>query len=315
MGVVDASAMSAHESRAFSARCTRTLPAVVGWLGDLHASEGAPDAHSVPAMSGSLRLPDPLESSLVRTAATAGAASVRVQDIVAGPARRGTVLHAGAEAWYVDLEGDCLGVLSFGAVAVPIGIRTLLDRLPILRAGERCLIGDGIVTCGTLVVRIGRVVDYSVPRLTPDAAEWGLRQLSSTTTDLPASVLAQLADADPGCVSGLLGLGDGLTPLGDDVLAGWLAAMVSAHHVGRASIESEIERLAPTRTTRLSRALLDCAARGEVVPQYADVIGALNRREDIRTARRRLLQVGHTSGLGLFTGLVIALTRIAQTPS
>jgi hypothetical protein len=267
---------------------------------------------SVPAMSTQARparMPEPAAHLGV---AVAGAAALWVRDLLARPTHRGTVIHAGGEAIYLDLGDRCVGILSASAVAVPCGIRTQLERLPTVIVGQSCEIGDGRLTCGPLEVRLGRVVDCVVPDLTPRTAEWAVQHLKAPALQLPESAVNRLAAGDPQSVAALLGLGEGLTPLGDDVLAGWLAAMVAAEHPGRASVASEIARLAPTRTTRLSATLLECASRGEVVPEYADLITSLNHRQDLCDARQGLVRVGHTSGRGLLLGLVVALAEISQ---
>ena len=65
-------------------------------------------------------------------------------------------------------------------------------------------------------------------------------------------------------VTMLAGLGHGLTPWGDDVLAG---AMLMLHAIGRndkaATFAAAIRRIAPSRTSPLSFALLEPAWDGE----------------------------------------------------
>lgn len=241
-----------------------------------------------------------------------GTASLWVRDQLTGPDREARVVHTGADAVYVDLGGSCLGVLSARATAVPCGIRTLQPTLsPPVRVGDTLLIGSGRIEWGRAEVRVGRVVDHAVPALDPATARWARRRLAGPTLDeLPPAALDLLRAGDPAAVPALLGLGGGLTPVGDDVLAGWLAAATAADHSGRYPIAEEIERLAPTRTTLLSATLLSCAARGDVLPEYAALVAALRRR-DHRLALERLTTVGHTSGQGMLLGLILALDQIA----
>ena len=156
---------------------------------------------------------------------------------------------------------------------------------------------------------MGRVVDYAVPPL--DASRAPCHLPAPGLNELPGTPLTQLADADPACVAALLGLGSGLTPLGDDVLAGWLAAMVAAGHPGRHAVAREVTRLAAARTTLLSTTLLACAMRGDVLPEYAALVGALGR--DHLVELERLTAVGHTSGQGMLLGLSLALPQIHRT--
>ena len=190
---------------------------------------------------------------------------------------------------YVDDGGVCLALLSRAAVAVPCGVRTILDAVEVRDA--TVTVGDGRIIVGSLDVRVTRYVDAAVP--TVDT----LPDVAVSTEELPADALELLAEADPRCVWLLLGRGSGLTPLGDDVLCGWLAAR-TALGLSTEPIASEMRQLAH-RTTVLSATLLDCAARGEVVPQFADLIRGTGGIE-------ALLALGHTSGLGLAIGMSLA---------
>ena len=66
----------------------------------------------------------------------------------------------------------------------------------------------------------------------------------------------------------MLGRGDGLTPLGDDVLCGWLA-LHRAAGVPTPDVDAEVRAEHLHRTTLLSATLLDCALHGEVMPEFA----------------------------------------------
>jgi hypothetical protein len=109
----------------------------------------------------------------------------------------------------------------------------------------------------------------------------------------------------------LLGKGPGLTPSGDDVLAGFLVG-AAAFGVDAAPMRQAIAVQAPVCTTALSAALLWHAARGECIDELAAVATALTSRprpghdEAAVRAVSRLVSVGHTSGAALAQGLVIA---------
>jgi Protein of unknown function (DUF2877) len=107
----------------------------------------------------------------------------------------------------------------------------------------------------------------------------------------------------------LVGAGPGLTPTGDDVLAG---ALVAAH----ATADPRLERWrAETRTalrergtTAVSRGLLVHALDGWATPELADFVIALCGG-DATAAAPRLLAVGHRSGAALAAGALHALRR------
>ena len=112
----------------------------------------------------------------------------------------------------------------------------------------------------------------------------------------------------------LVGRGHGLTPEGDDVLAG---ALVTAHATGDPRLPrwraATRLALATRRTTTVSRALLLQALEGYAVPQLADLLYALCHRADPGPATRRLLEVGHSSGAALLEGVVLTLTTRPDT--
>jgi hypothetical protein len=228
---------------------------------------------------------------MTRTAlAVSGAATAWVHARLALPSRPARVVHGGRDAVYVDDGGVCVGLLSRDAVAVPNGVRTILDELP-ETTGE-AVVGDGRIVLDGIEVAVTRIFDASVPLVE------SLPRIDVVSDELPAQALALLGLGDPRAVILLLGRGSGLTPVGDDVLCGWLAGR-RALGATVEPIASEVRRLAPTRTTLLSVTLLDCASRGEVIPQLREVLSH-------RCGLDPLLAVGHTSGLGLALGLSLA---------
>jgi Protein of unknown function (DUF2877) len=122
---------------------------------------------------------------------------------------------------------------------------------------------------------------------------------------------AAIADLRAGAVAGLVGQGPGLTPSGDDLLAGFL---VGAHAFGLEvrSVREAVIRLAPAATTTLSAALLWHAVRGECIQEVAAFAAALTGRGEPGPAVERLLAVGHTSGGALARGVLLAAERAAQ---
>jgi hypothetical protein len=123
----------------------------------------------------------------------------------------------------------------------------------------------------------------------------------------PAGLVALPSRLDEHTVSGFVGCGDGLTPLGDDVICGWLA-LHRAAGVATPALDTAVRRLLG-RTTALSAALLECALLGEVADPVADYLRALGER-DATAARARLTRVGHSSGAGLAHGIDLALDSL-----
>lgn len=136
----------------------------------------------------------------------------------------------------------------------------------------------------------------------------------SATAATPPAAVAELVISkaphglDAAAVRRLVGAGDGLTPLGDDVLCGWLAAHRSLG-VPTPEVDAEV-RAQAARTTLLSATLLDCALHGEVLPELGGWLAALVTPQDLPAATRALLAVGATSGAGLLAGARLAVDHL-----
>lgn len=244
----------------------------------------------------------------------AGAATPRLRSwLTPGPVsgrRTGSVVHAGPDAVYAEVDGRCVGLLARSAVQVPCGVRTVLRSL-VARVGDQVhLHGDGGLTVAGYAVQVRRTVPVRSLRFRdPERAFARLRPLllpriAPVLTELPEHALEALDAGDPAAAPALLGRGSGLTPLGDDVLCGWLACTP-----GPSRVATETERLAPHRTTVLSTTLLDCARHGETLPEFVRLTEGLDRgtEDQCRAALEDLLAVGHTSGAGLALGCLVAL--------
>jgi hypothetical protein len=245
------------------------------------------------------------------------AASSRVRDrLRAAPDGPVRVLHRGALAVYVEVAGWCVGVLAPGAAKVPCGLRTTGVAMGdgLAEGSGAAYVSGGTLHLGSCALPISRIVGTYVPRVRREVV---LKKATPVTVEAtPPATVAGFAVShlphgriDAATAADLLGRGEGLTPLGDDVLAGWLALHRA---VGLATPEvDEVVRTAPDRTTLLSATLLDCASEGEVLPEYAAWLRALGT--DDEPARVRALQaVGATSGAGLHLGGTLALDALRE---
>lgn len=106
----------------------------------------------------------------------------------------------------------------------------------------------------------------------------------------------------------LIGLGPGLTPAGDDFIGG---AMIALRMFGRAEAADRIAAwalpLAKERTSRISRAHLECAAQGEGHEALHHWLAAPNAANYAWLGR-----VGHTSGLDAAAGAVLAISAVSS---
>lgn len=116
----------------------------------------------------------------------------------------------------------------------------------------------------------------------------------------------------------LLGLGPGLTPSGDDLLAGFLGtarlACPSAAALVR-DVGPQILRLAATRTTLLSRAFLAHAFAGRLAPPVDALAAAMFEGAEgpaLARAAEAAAALGHTSGLDTLAGMAFALRGLGR---
>jgi len=113
------------------------------------------------------------------------------------------------------------------------------------------------------------------------------------------------------------GMGAGLTPAGDDFLAGMLAALRYHGRSRGADVVSQpflenLARLAGERTTPFSAFLLRCSARGLVAEPFSAWLSAVHSGEAATAARqvRDIAGIGHSSGLDTLSGMLLALQTV-----
>ena len=259
------------------------------------------------------------------TRETTAAASVLLEPLVDGPdrplpvlGRAGGTVHLGTG----DSDVPLVSVTPAGAVRLPASLQLagpLPDRVATARAGLGRLLLD------TVVVRVRRWWRPPAPVVRdPRRASARAAAAAPLLPPLEPAVAVAVAplreavrssDARPGptrAVAGLVGLGGGLTPSGDDVLAGALVALRALErggHAGPGRLASALARAAGRRaTTTLSAALLQDAGRGWCVPELAAYLAAADGRGELPTAVARLLAVGHSSGAAMAHGAALVLT-------
>jgi hypothetical protein len=255
--------------------------------------------------------------------AAAGSSTVRA--LLVGPERPARLLGTGPAAIYLATAGEpgAVAVLAHDAVRLPCGVVLPSTRaeLPLTAiapaAGGRCLVGDGRVSWagvdGPVVIDVVREwAPARVARAEPVAAAVGearaalsVEVCGSLTTPACGPTSADFLRDPVPAVRGLLGRGPGLTPFGDDLLAGFLLGCL-AFGADATGLRRAVAALAPARTTALSAALLWHAARGECIPEVAMLAAALTGAGRPGPAAGRLLGVGHTSGAALARGLLLA---------
>ncbi len=239
------------------------------------------------------------------------AADVVLADVLAAPVTPALVVVATPLAAYAAAGGALVGLLAPGAVRVPGGLVVPAGLVAGLRPGTELLVGDGLLRVGGARLVPRRWWDSTVRAVgpvLPPAAGGGLPDAVSDAAHALGDALADGGDV-AAAVAGLVGLGPGLTPAGDDVLAGALVALVAGGDDDRAAALRAGVRPCRERTTTLSAALLGHAAAGRAVPQLARHL----RAPDDAVALAALLAVGGSSGAALALGARIGLSCLARS--
>jgi Protein of unknown function (DUF2877) len=213
---------------------------------------------------------------------------------------------AGAPA-SIDVERLSLGEIEIGLACADWdpcpdwgGLRA---RYPAIRAGAPAL------------ARLAR-------QLAPSLGLLALLEPAQPTSPPVSRVLdafrQRLADLPPGqrwpagqvemVAARLAGLGWGLTPAGDDWLAGMLAWAWLAHPHPQ-DVGAAVVAAAAPRTTTLSAAFLRSAAHGECDATWQNLLAALasGRPSNLRDATRAVLAHGETSGADRLAGFLYPL--------
>jgi len=250
--------------------------------------------------------PQPLPGSVASTA---------IAGLLAAAPRPARVLGASATAVYLAIEGgeegpDVVAIVAARGVHLPVAV-AVPGQAPPIHLAAAVRVGGGGIHLGGWSVIPARWVDLRphiagrplATRL--DEAE-ELLAVPAETAGLgvhPAAAVAHgLRTGNPAPALDLLGQGPGLTPSGDDVVAGAAAAVAILGRLDPAA-SAAVVGAARTGTTVLSAALLRCATRGEMVPQAAELLRALCGQGGLGTALDGLLGVGHTTGAALTLGL------------
>lgn len=274
------------------------------------------------------------------------AASMAVRDVLTGPARAATVLAvtpaavhlsvpadvplsvpdtgpepAGSERAGVDPSGPgavphVVSLLASDAAALPLGLRLTLPSAAApfagIAAGAPALVGSGRVCLRGLDLVVGRWWDPGVRRRLGPGARADAAAVRAALELLPpyppgiGDAALDLADA-LAAVPRLVGLGPGLTPAGDDLLCGALAAVHGFGGDEPAAALAAAVRAHAHRTTPLSAALLRVAADGYTFRELLTLLAALAAGTDVTRPLATLQGVGATSGTELARGALLVL--------
>lgn len=248
----------------------------------------------------------------------------------------------GAGFYVAGDDGALFAVLGPGSWPGPLHLVTAsLPGLP--AAGERVTAAGTTLAAGRLAIDFGgaQLWNPDLPdRLDYDPAVWAgaVPPVEPDLAPVWDEVAVSVAAGDLASACRLLeGRGGGLTPAGDDALAGIMLVAAAdrtqrpnlrrqtggAAHGDRRSAADRFQR--PTlrrlaqraRTSELSRAFLEWAARGaSIEPAHAVLEAAASGdRAGLVRAARTLAAVGASSGRALLAGLALAVSELPPCPA
>ncbi|HET7386696.1 MAG TPA: DUF2877 domain-containing protein [Nocardioidaceae bacterium] len=243
-----------------------------------------------------------------------GAASALLVPLLTAGSRRLTLVAATRVSRHYRTEDPrcpTVSVLTPTAIRLPDSV--VLEASATLPDGDLAtgsLVGNGDTLPWLRVTRWWRPARPSRLAPPPDLGAVARTEWRVRVSGVPAlHDLGESRGIDP---DALVGAGPGLTPAGDDVLAG---ALVTARATDdpRLPLWRDRTRRAMDlhRTTVVSYGLLTHALHGYAVPPLADFLTALCTPDEppdrVEVALDRLMAVGHSSGSALATGILHTL--------
>lgn len=223
---------------------------------------------------------------------------------------RGRVAGVFGRGFYVETDGGLFAIVAPGVWPGPLHL-TLNGPFALPEAGDGIVLGGQALVLPRLVIRLTGCRRWSpaLPRSVGTAPGCWERATPAPPSDLvgvwPSVIDSVRRDDLSSARVALEGRGSGLTPAGDDVLAGLLLVR-SIDRRRRPGLELLAGR---ARTTSLSRAFLRWAAVGQSIQPAHDVLLAAADQDGPRfdSAVDRLADVGASSGRALLAGMALAM--------
>ncbi|MGH2349920.1 MAG: DUF2877 domain-containing protein [bacterium] len=247
--------------------------------------------------------------------------------------RTGRILATFARSAYLDFDGAIVALVTEDLLNGPLNVVLPAEPAPPF---DRLTAGR-TVTASAEAIRIEGWPPVSVldaacwdPRITP----WTTAEMARATTHLGVLTDVVMADAPTdhlthprlqrglaalesgltarsstdvdNAAADLAGLGGGLTPTGDDILVGVLVVLAAVADGQIQILRNAIHDAVAGRTTRISAAYLDAAARGEASEAWHRLLTALagNEPDEVIEAGRRVRTYGETSGTDMLAGFL-----------
>lgn len=224
----------------------------------------------------------------------------------------GCVRAATSEVVYVDVGRRLIALHGPAVEPFPFSV-VLADGRPahvttgtrVRAAGDAVWIGERprAVLAVYGAERIEPADDPAALRAAIEAAPAVARRRRELAGVLDVALAARRAGSCDEVARLLVGWGPGLTPSGDDVLVGLAAgAALGPRRRGAGALSGTAARMARTRTTFVSQALLEAAAAG-AFPPALNALGLARDAAARDAAVARVACIGSRSGLDLLVGV------------
>lgn len=240
-------------------------------------------------------------------------------------------LHALATGWPEQLgdhvfEGQTLAAAGRSILATPTFTVEFSEFLPwqptTFPPVNPPLLRDALLRLRQAMRRLappdtlaGQLVGCKNSHETDDGWQKAVLAETSRGLDMVTRWLASPSDDSlRDAVQALVGLGPGLTPTGDDILAGTLLTLHALRQTERAAaLATAINEWGVEGTNRISLAHLRAAAAGQGAAPFHDMLNGLLRCDaTFEPYLWRIDAVGHSSGWDILTGIVTTLESCIQ---
>ncbi|MEG1491408.1 MAG: DUF2877 domain-containing protein [Oscillospiraceae bacterium] len=186
----------------------------------------------------------------------------------------------------------------------------LTEMLPDNSAPERPISIDFLCSCLRELMPVGGFADLALP----DGSLWksslSAQAASHILSRCHELLLSRNWDYAALKAADLLGLGEGLTPSGDDFLCGMLAATdmlgTKDAQLARASLVREL-RPSLSKTNDISAAFLDCAING----YFSNAVISLACGGNAQSVTNDFSKIGHSSGADTLSGIIFLIGSLS----
>jgi hypothetical protein len=233
------------------------------------------------------------------------------------------VLFSGDEA--------LVGILPSGSPVHPWAIAAPIDPVTV-RLGYVSSCEEGTLCLGACSLALDALncVDLAL-RHRPASLARGMDSLRHVAAGREPTAFDRTVDRaisgfvetqDPSVLLALVGVGEGLTPTGDDVIVGIVAALdsLSAADVSagalHAGLVQQLSHAVTGRTTRLAAQLILSACGGEYAEPLRDLLHCIAAdpidQRTLGASARAVAALGHDSGVSLIRGVVAGVDCVAR---